>query len=201
MNRLSISTMKFASAVVAVAMILAIAAPVMAQNGPRGNGPGAGMNANVAPLTAAEAEWLTHMREEEKLARDVYQEMYKKWNLIIFSNISEAEEKHANAVAGKLARYGIADPAEGLPPGVYASTKLSDLYTALMEVGTRSIEDALQVGVLIEETDIDDLELAIAATDKTDIKRVYTNLLAGSLNHLEAFQSTHEAVCIATQAN
>lgn len=184
-------------------MILAIAAPVMAQNGPRGNGNGngAGSAANVAPLTADEAQWLTYMREEEKLARDVYRQMYEKWNLIIFSNISESEDKHTNTVARKLARYGIADPAAGLPAGVYANPELGALYAALMEKGTRSIEDALEVGVLIEKTDIDDLELALAVTEKTDIKRVYTNLLAGSLNHLEAFESTHEAVCIAAQSN
>jgi hypothetical protein len=43
--------------------------------------------------------------------------------------------------------------------------------------------------VIIEETDIDDLNAGIASTKRKDIKTVYSNLLQGSLNHLKAFVS------------
>ena len=39
-------------------------------------------------LTAAEKYWLTYMREEEKLARDVYISMYNIWGAQIFNNIN-----------------------------------------------------------------------------------------------------------------
>ena len=43
------------------------------------------------------------------------------------------------------------------------------------------------VGVLVEETDIADLEELLAATDNEAITQVMSNLLAGSENHLAAF--------------
>jgi hypothetical protein len=101
-----------------------------------------------------------------------------------------------------MARYGLADPAQNLPAGVYANPDLTSMYHELMERGTRSLEDALAVGVLIEQTDIKDLEEAIAATGKSDLKRVYANLLEGSLSHLQAFEATLEvAGSCPTQSN
>ncbi len=58
-----------------------------------------------------------------------------------------------------------------------------------MEKGDLSKKDALQVGVIIEETDLDDLNSALALTSHTDITNVYTNLRQGSYNHLSAFNS------------
>lgn len=195
-----ISRIGVVSGCVLLALVLALTTPVMAQRGGNGNGsgngngPGQGSGSAAAsePLTDAEAAWLTYMREEEKLAGDVYEQLYEKWNLRIFSNISRSEDRHESAVARLMARHGLADPAENLPSGVYASPDLTSMYHELMEKGTRSLEDALAVGVLIEQTDIEDLEEAIAATDKSDLKRVYANLLEGSLNHLQAFESTLE---------
>ena len=45
-----------------------------------------------------ELEMLLHMKEEEKLARDVYKSLYEKWGKQIFLNISKSEETHINAV-------------------------------------------------------------------------------------------------------
>ncbi len=57
------------------------------------------------------------MREEEKLARDVYIAMGKKWNANIFSNIARAESRHMQAVAGLLSKYRIPDPIVNQTPG------------------------------------------------------------------------------------
>jgi hypothetical protein len=38
------------------------------------------------------------MREEEKLAHDVYMTLYEKWGQQIFKNIAASEETHTNAV-------------------------------------------------------------------------------------------------------
>jgi hypothetical protein len=62
-----------------------------------------------------------------------------------------------------------------------------------MAKGILSIVDALQVGVEIEKTDIDDLKAASNSTQNRDILRVYTNLLQGSYNHLDAFESHLQA--------
>ena len=50
------------------------------------------------------------IREEEKIARDVYRVLYKKWGNPIFANIEESEQAHMDAMANVLAFYGIDDP-------------------------------------------------------------------------------------------
>jgi hypothetical protein len=140
-----------------------------------------------AVLTQDEAQLLRFMREEEKLAHDVNQEMFAKWRMRIFSNISQSETRHFSAIGVLLTRYGVDDPARGLPAGVYINPDLAALYKQLIQKGNLSFKDALEVGVLIEKTDIADLKRTTQSTDKTGIKTVYTNLMAGSLNHLDAF--------------
>jgi hypothetical protein len=176
--------------------LLAVSAPAMAQNGP-GPGWGRGETTTVEPLTAAESQWLTFMREEEKLARDVYQQLYEKWNVIAFQNIATSEQNHFDAIGVLLTRYGVADPAQNNPAGVYTDANLNALYNELLARGTLSLQDALEVGVLIEQKDIADLETALKDTSKTDIKRVYTNLMNASYNHLDAF----ETGCSATRGS
>jgi hypothetical protein len=140
-------------------------------------------------LTDTEKSWLSYMREEEKLARDVYLSMYEKWGSQVFSNISVSEQTHMDAVKTLLDRYGIQDPAADKGPGVFTNQDLQDLYNTLVDDGSVSLVEALKVGVAIEETDIDDLNAGIASTKRKDIKTVYSNLLRGSLNHLKAFVS------------
>ena len=141
-------------------------------------------------LTPAEADALRYMREEEKLARDVYVALYEKWGLRIFDNISNSEQTHTDAVKMLLERYGVADPAAGQPAGVFTDPALQALYNQLVEQGRRSLGDALRVGAAIEEIDILDLEERMAQTDKADIRLVYDNLTKGSRNHLRSFVST-----------
>ena len=179
-----------AAAFALLAMLLSITSPVTAQSGYRTN---LGIVA-VAPLTAAETQTLQFMREEEKLARDVYQQLYQKWNLTVFQNISAAEQTHFDAIGVLLTRYGVADPAQANAAGVYTDVNLIALYNEVLAKGMKSAQDALEAGALIEKKDIADLEAAIPATSKLDVKRVYTNLLNGSFNHLEAFESMCEVV-------
>jgi hypothetical protein len=145
--------------------------------------------AQTVTLTAAEESWLTYMREEEKLARDVYLFLYDKWQSRIFKNIAASEQTHMNAVKTLLDRYGIADPAAGKAEGEFANQELQALYDDLVEDGSVSLVEALNVGVFIEETDIDDLNAGIGSTRRKDIITVYSNLLAGSYNHLDAFNA------------
>ena len=109
-------------------------------------------------LSEAEAEGLSFMREEEKLARDVYLMFYEQWGIRIFQNIAKAEETHMSAVADLLERYGLPDPAEDTAVGVFTNPELQALYDQLMEEGSQSLADALRVGALVEEVDIVDLE-------------------------------------------
>ena len=143
----------------------------------------------AAGLTDDEKDWLTYIREEEKLARDVYLFLCDKWDSRIFNNISGSEQTHMDAIKTLLIRYGIPDPAAGNGEGEFTNLDLQALYDKLIQQGSVSLVEALKVGVFIEETDIDDLDAGIASTTHKDIKTVYSNLRQGSLNHLKAFVS------------
>ncbi len=142
--------------------------------------------ADPAGLSAAESAGLVFMREEEKLARDVYAALYTQWGLATFQNISQSEQAHMDALLVLLNRYSIADPASA-QAGVFTNPTLQALYTDLVARGSQSLAEALKVGGAIEEIDIRDLDQRLAQTDQADIQQVYGSLRAGSENHLRAF--------------
>jgi hypothetical protein len=143
-------------------------------------------------LSEAEAAGLIFMREEEKLARDVYLKLYDHWGLPIFQKISKSEQTHTEAVKFLLDSYGLEDPVIGDEIGVFSNPDLQALYDQLVIQGSQSLSEALKVGATIEEIDLLDLEERLAQTDHADIQRVYENLHDGSRNHLRAFVSTLE---------
>lgn len=143
-------------------------------------------------LTDDEIAGLIFMREEEKLAKDVYLGLYDLWGLNIFQNIASSEQTHTDAVKNLLDMFDIEDPADTSPTGVFANEDLQKLYDDLMVIGAQSLDDALKVGAAIEEIDILDLQEYLETTQDDKIRRVYQNLLRGSENHLRAFTSTLE---------
>jgi hypothetical protein len=146
----------------------------------------------AAELSSAEIEGLTYMREEEKLARDVYLALYDTWGAPIFQNIAGSEQAHMDSVLMLLDQYGLMDPAAGKESGEFTDHLFQSLYEQLVVQGSLSQADALTVGATIEELDIVDLEERLAQTDNEYIIQVYSNLLAGSDNHLRAFVSNLE---------
>jgi hypothetical protein len=146
---------------------------------------GSDLPAPVAELSAADEAALLFMREEERLALDVYEVLAETWGLPIFSNIAEAEATHTDAVRVLLERYDLDDPVPSRDAGEYADAELQAAYDEFVALGTRSLEDALRVGAMIEELDIADLRARSA--DAPDVAQVFDNLERGSRNHLRAF--------------
>lgn len=193
--------MKYATVLLLICLMSIAIAPVWAQNGPGFQNRGQNGSADclglrtdlpVLPLSAEEEYWLLYMREEEKLARDVYQFFYEKWNLRIFNSIATSEQRHFDAIGRLIERYGLVqiDPAKDRGPGSFEDEHLQYLYDDWTQ-NVESVWGALKVGEFIETQDIADLKDAQDATDenRTDVLRVYTNLLNGSYSHLDAFQS------------
>lgn len=147
----------------------------------------------IVPLTEAEKSTMLFMREEEKLARDVYIVMYETWNSAVFLNISVSEQRHMDAIKNLIDKYGLEDSASS-EIGVFNDQELQLLYNELITKGEQSLLDAFEVGKLIEEKDISDLQAAMAETNKVDLDTVYGNLLRGSENHLSAFNSHIESL-------
>ena len=143
-------------------------------------------------LSEEEKADLVFMREEEKLARDVYLTLYNIWGTDIFNNIAASEQTHTDSINALLTAYGIPDPVTDNTIGVFTNSDLQTLYDQLVATGSLSLVDALKVGVAIEEIDILDLYEAIGKTDESNIQRVYSQLLAGSENHLRGFVSLLE---------
>jgi len=139
-------------------------------------------------LNEGEIYGLIFMREEEKLARDVYNSLYAKWGRRVFSNISQSEQRHTNAIKLLLEKYDLEDPVKIDTLGNFQNEVLQELYNTLTEQGNASLVEALKVGALIEEIDILDIQKELDEhVDNQDITFVYQNLLKGSRNHLRAF--------------
>jgi len=145
------------------------------------------VNLPIEELNTDEINGLIIMREEEKLAHDVYITLYNKWKLNVFQNISQSELTHTDAVRYLIERYKLEDPVKDSSVGVFTNKEFTDLYKNLVAKGNVSLLDALQVGATIEDLDIKDLKDHYLKTDNQDIKVVYTNLEKGSRNHMRAF--------------
>ena len=137
-------------------------------------------------LSTEQIEWLKFMREEEKLAGDVYRTFFKLYNVPIFNNISKSEDNHTSVVLNYLNAWGIDDPATE-EIGVFSNEDLQKLYDELIEAGKAGLTEALKVGALIEEVDIADLVELYDLDPGEDLILLSEALQLGSRNHLRAF--------------
>lgn len=141
----------------------------------------------ISTLSDAEKEGIIFMREEEKLARDVYLYFYEKYGMRIFSNIAKSESTHMSAMKMLLDKYELEDPIINDEIGIFQNEILAGLYSQLTEAGDVSLVEALKVGLTIEDLDIRDLMEFVKDVESEDIILVYNNLTKGSRNHLRAF--------------
>ena len=138
--------------------------------------------------TSAElAEDLTFLREEEKLARDVYVTLFDAWGLTIFSNISSAEQRHMDRVGETLDAFELPDPVVDDTVGAFTNPELADLFVQLVSDGLNDEVAALTVGATIEDLDIHDIQNMAARTDDATALATYEALECGSRNHMRAF--------------
>ncbi len=152
--------------------------------------------ANLTPLKQAEVDEALFMREEEKLARDVYLDLAAYWQaqagivpvVNILRNIAKSEQQHMDSMKAVLSCYGLPDPVDAAEThGMFLNPELAALYNKLMTQGQSSTLDALKVGALIEEVDIEDLQASIDISQQQYTDQVYAALMCGSRNHLRAF--------------
>lgn len=141
-----------------------------------------------ASISAEETSTLLWMREEEKVARDLYRNLAERWQDRLFGNIAGSEQRHFDAVGARITAFGLTDPA--LPAvGVFANPELQAVYDTLLTSGQASFIGALTVGATVEDLDIRDLVAALETTTNPALQTTYRNLLEGSKSHLRAFVS------------
>jgi hypothetical protein len=142
--------------------------------------------AQVTPLTTQEIEDLQFLREEEKLARDMYTHAYNLYGVNIFNNIASSEQRHTNSVLELMNRYEVEDIATATL-GDFTDSELSQLYTALIARVETSEAESYAVGVTIEDLDIYDLDVKATHTQNSELQNLYANLKCGSENHMRSF--------------
>lgn len=145
-------------------------------------------NLPTEPLDDAEkARILFFIREEEKLAYDVYQTMFDIYGVSVFQNIPNSELSHMEAMLSIIKKYNLTDPLVTNARGVFVNTNLQVLYNQLVSQWRVSLLAAYQVGATIEDLDISDLNSSLEVTNNQDVRLVYDFLNKGSRNHLRSF--------------
>ncbi len=153
----------------------------------------------LVPLTDEEKSDLLFLREEEKLARDVYLYAYDKYGLMQFGNIVSSEQMHMDAVKDLLDKYGLEDPASP-NRGEFSNAVLQQLYADLTALVDSSQTQALYVGATIEDLDINDIREMKTRTEKDDLLNVYNLLECGSRNHMRAYYNALLSAGVVYQA-
>jgi len=144
-------------------------------------------------LTDAQKEGLLFMYDEEKMARDVYLSLNAINPHRTLENIAtRAEQTHMDQVYSLIEKYDL-DPQNtlaSLPANTFDLPEIQDLYDSLTTLGTPSVQASLEVGCMVEVTDINDLlERMENLEDADDIKTVYSALLSGSYSHYWSFDN------------
>ncbi|WP_201353449.1 ferritin-like domain-containing protein [Hydrogenimonas urashimensis] len=184
---------------------------VMAGMAGCGGGGGSGTPSSTE-LTDAQKYSLAYMWNEEKLAKDIYLALNESLPHTTLYNIAtRSETQHEAAVEGLVQQYDINitnlkdyqvsySEAElrALPAGKFAVPEIQNLYDKLYLKGMQSLESALQVGCMVEVTDVEDLDRYITtAGGNMDLVTVFTNLRSGSYNHYWAFDRALKAIGVA----
>lgn len=139
---------------------------------------------STADLTADEIEFLFAVREDEKLARDVYATFYTKFQNKIFENIGNSESTHLKAIERLYDYYEIDYPAVG-DAGKFSDPQLQHLYDSLIVKGD-SLLAAVKIMANLEESNIFHYREVLKTITNTNIKIVIENLEKGSENHFKA---------------
>ncbi len=147
----------------------------------------------AADLSQEDIDEISWVREEEKLARDVYLTLSDMWGIRAFERIASSEQTHMDAIAEELIiPYGLEDPVTTDEVGVFSNPELQKLYDELVAKGSRSVEEAVLIGMTIEDMDIFDLQEAMDQSDNADLDTVFANLMNASGNHMIAFNRQAE---------
>jgi hypothetical protein len=150
---------------------------------------------DLTPLSEVEKKDLLFLREEEKLARDIYVYAFNKYQNNVFNSISQSEQKHMDNVLNLLNQYAIPDPAS-TQMGIFNNADLQSLYNQLKSQVDISASESLKVGATIEELDINDIDDFIANTSNSKLLNVYDKLNCGSKNHIRSFTDQLKTVGI-----
>lgn len=152
----------------------------------------------VDVLPQAEADYLIFLREEEKLARDVYLDLAEFWSgsveggtvVSVMTQIASSEQRHMDRIKSLLTTYGLSDPVDPAETrGIFNNPELAGLFAELTAKGRTGLAEAWTVGATIEDKDIFDLQAAASAVTREAVRLAFDALSCGSRNHMRSFTS------------
>jgi len=173
------------------------------------------LSAPLSTLTQEAKDTLSYMGNEERLAYDVYNYLYdyhlnnNTEAINQLTNIAtNAEYVHIQTVQLLVQKYITSESdftnvdlnennykesaIEDMNAGVYDISAIQNLYDLLISKGVQSKQDALEVGCMVEVTDINDLDKDILIAQESnagDIVVAFEFLRDGSYSHYWAFDS------------
>ncbi len=153
---------------------------------------------------------IAHMGNEERLAYDVYSNLYNYHSQAselfpLYNIATKSESVHIETVRSIVNRYDIqhteltnvtnpvadsSTPLSDMPSGKYGIDSIQQLYDDLYAKGQKSKQDALEVGCMVEVTDVNDLDNYIQVAEDSnaqDVKAAFEFLRKGSYNHYWSF--------------
>jgi len=153
-------------------------------------------------LTDEQKYALAYMWHEEKLAYDIYLALNTLYPTKQFENIAtKSEIKHIELVQNLVEWYDLnitnipdytinysQTELANMPAGIYAIDEIQALYDALYAQGKSSQLAALEVGCIVEVTDVNDLDIDIVSAEgNAALVDTFNILRSGSYNHYWAF--------------
>lgn len=159
-------------------------------------------------LTQELTDTLSYMGNEERLAYDIYNNLYSQWGTKQFTNIAnKSEVKHIDAMQQLIQKYKLDNQANftnidlvelnyvntaiaDMVAGTYDIATIQNLYDNLVAQGSVSEVEALKVGCTVEVVDVTDLDAYITIaqdSNASDVVTVFNFLRDGSYNHYWAF--------------
>jgi hypothetical protein len=139
-------------------------------------------------LSDAEVNGILSLREEEKVAYDVYTVMFEKYESKVFKKIAENEKEHMNKIKELIDQFNLTDPIAGTEDqkGVFSNKKMQTMYDEMILGGNYGLLDALRAAARFEETDIVDLRKYLSSASDQSVINIYLNLESGSQDHLRS---------------
>lgn len=137
------------------------------------------------PLTADEIEFLFAMREDEKVAIDLYTAFATQYPTATqFSRIAAAEATHIAVAETVLGYYEVTYPALGAA-GVFADAERQAQYQELLAKAT-TLQAAFEAMATLEEENIAAYKAVEANITNANLKLIVSNMIKASSNHLKA---------------
>lgn len=124
------------------------------------------------------------MYDQEKLARDLSQELYDEWEEPNFANMVVTHQRHMNELEVTMRRYSLNPPADTNEPGGYRDEQHVELFAELKRRAEEGPLEAVKAVAFLQELHIFEYRLHVELTAEKPVKDTFERLLAGSKNHL-----------------